>query len=264
MLPCSVGFAQTALAQAAEPPAGSPVDVSAVQADLVVSTDGKGHFLAAIPHFKVAAAGGDSSAHNYYSPDGKRFVALRVTGGAAMGAESFDRILWEPRVQARWQGAFGWKQPPEGAGWWVQCGDRKTSLTELSSADRAALLAKAQFVTGTWDRRAYALARDNAGVYWYVDRGVGEKSKQFRVFMGVRGQMKPVPLVNVVSDSEGDVFATKQGTLRLVLGKGESLWAKGKAEQKLILLPIEDNRQLIYTDLGPYLGQRLGTPCDDL
>jgi hypothetical protein len=68
----------------------------------------------------------------------------------------------------------------------------------------------------------------------------------------------------VVSDSEGDIFATKQGTLRMVLGKSESLWAKGKQEQKLVQLPVADNRLLIYTDLGPYLGQRLGTPCDDL
>ncbi len=264
MLACSVGFAQTALAESADPPAGAPVDVSPVQAELVFSTDGKGHFLAAIPHARLAAAGVDSASHSYYSPDGKRFVALRVTGGSASGTESFDRILWDPRVQARWQAGFGWKQPPEGSGWWVQCFDRKTALTELAAADKAKLLAKAQFVAATWDRRAYALARDNTGIYWYVDRGIGEKAKQFRVFMGPRGQLKPMPLVNVVSDSEGDVFATKQGTLRLVIGKGESLWTKGKSEQKLLLLPIEDNRQLIYTDLGPYLGQRLGSPCDDL
>jgi hypothetical protein len=32
----------------------------------------------------------------------------------------------------------------------------------------------------------------------------------------------------------------------------------------LISLPLDDNRVLIYTDLGVYAGQRLGTPCDDL
>ena len=32
----------------------------------------------------------------------------------------------------------------------------------------------------------------------------------------------------------------------------------------LVPLPIEDNAQLVYTDLGAYTGQRLGTPCDDL
>jgi hypothetical protein len=32
----------------------------------------------------------------------------------------------------------------------------------------------------------------------------------------------------------------------------------------LVGLPLDDNRVLIYTDLGVYAGQRLGTPCDDL
>lgn len=259
MLACSAVFAQIACAESAEPPPGTPVDVSPVAAELVFTTDGKGHYLAAIPFPK------DSWAPSYYSHDGKRFVAVAITGGGSSGTEKFDKIFWDPRVQARWQAGFGWDSTaPEGQKWSVQCHDRKTFLQELAAADKAKLLANAQFVTATWDRRAYALARDNTGIYWYVDRGVGEKAKQFRVFMGPRGRLKPMPLVNVVSDSEGDIFATKQGTLRMVLGKSESLWAKGKQEQKLVQLPVADNRLLIYTDLGPYLGQRLGTPCDDL
>ncbi|HZS38940.1 MAG TPA: hypothetical protein VFF06_19035, partial [Polyangia bacterium] len=66
------------------------------------------------------------------------------------------------------------------------------------------------------------------------------------------------------SDSEGDIFATKSGSLRLILNKGESLWEQTGKKQKLILLPIEDNHVLIYTDLGVYTGLPLGTPCDDL
>ena len=30
------------------------------------------------------------------------------------------------------------------------------------------------------------------------------------------------------------------------------------------MLPIDDNAVMIYTDLGVYTGQPLGTPCDDL
>jgi hypothetical protein len=76
--------------------------------------------------------------------------------------------------------------------------------------------------------------------------------------------MKPQKLTNIVSDSEGDIFATKTGSLRVVLDKHESLWTQGKKQQKLILLPIEDNAIMIYSDLGVYTGQPLGTPCDDL
>ena len=29
-------------------------------------------------------------------------------------------------------------------------------------------------------------------------------------------------------------------------------------------VPIEDNAAMIYNELGPYTGERLGTPCDDI
>lgn len=236
-----------------DPVPGSRVDIAAVADKLVFLGDGHGHSVALIPFHA------DSWAHVYWSPDGKKFVAQRVTGGSAQGTEKFDKILWEPRVEARWQAAVGMSDGK----YWVQCFDRKTELQPIGGAERDKLL-KAEFVAPTWDRRAYALARDERGVYWFVDRGVGEKSKQFRVFMGQRGQLAAVALTNVVSDSEGDIFATKKGTLRLVLNRSESTWIEGKNRSKLVVLPIEDNRRLIYRELGPYLTQRLGTPCDDL
>jgi hypothetical protein len=71
-------------------------------------------------------------------------------------------------------------------------------------------------------------------------------------------------MTNVVSDSQGDIFTTKKGELRLVLGKKQSKWIAGKKETELTSLPLEDNRIMIYRDLGVYTGQRLGTPCDDM
>ncbi len=254
---CFAAFAQmgsrSAHAGEADPVPGSPVDISAVAGKLVYASDGKGHTIAAIPFAE------DRSNHIYWSTDGKTFNALHITGGSSVGTEKFDKVFWDPRVSARWQAGLGM----DGDGWWVQCFDRKT-LFKVVDGDARTKLTKAPHVAPTWDRQAYALARDDSGKYWFVDRGVGEKSKQFRVFVGQRGQLKLKPLVNVVSDSEGDIFATKEGTLRLVLGKSESTWIAGKQHNKLVLLHLDDNRQLIYSELGPYLGQRLGTPCDDL
>jgi hypothetical protein len=91
-----------------------------------------------------------------------------------------------------------------------------------------------------------------------------ENSRSFRLFVGPRGNMKLQKMTNVVSDSEGDIFATKTGSLRLILDKHETSWVSGKKKTPLVTLPIEDNHVLIFTDLGAYTGQRLGTPCDDL
>ena len=71
-------------------------------------------------------------------------------------------------------------------------------------------------------------------------------------------------MTNIVSDSQGDIFTTRSGELRLVLDKQRSVWVERKKELELIQLPIQDNHVLIYQDLGVYEGQRLGTPCDDL
>ncbi len=85
---------------------------------------------------------------------------------------------------------------------------------------------------------------------------------EFRLYSGPRGSMKPLKMVNVVSDSEGDIFSTKSGELRLVLDKKESAWVQKGKRQQLKSLPVEDNVALIYSDLGVYVGQPLGTPCD--
>jgi len=125
-----------------------------------------------------------------------------------------------------------------------------------------AMVSAAKFHPPRWKYRAYALARDDAGTYYFVDRRRDEGSMEFRLYSGPRGAMKPLKMVNVVSDSEGDIFSTKTGELRLVLDKKESAWVQKGKRQALKSLPVEDNVALIYADLGVYTGQPLGTPCD--
>jgi hypothetical protein len=71
-------------------------------------------------------------------------------------------------------------------------------------------------------------------------------------------------MTNVVSDSEGDIFATREGELRLILDKHDYAWIKGKQRTPLTSLPLGDNLRLIFVELGIYTGQPFGTPCDDL
>jgi len=230
------------------------VDISAVKDSLQILSDGKGHYIAVDPW-------GDTYKHLYYG-DGKRFHAQRVGGGGRQGNEAWDRIFWEPRVAARWQGGVGLRSDGKHS---VQCGKRATELTPVEATEREKILTEAKFHGPLWKYSAYSLARDDKGTYYYVDRPrEPENSKAFRLFAGPRGSMKPLKMTNVVSDSQGDIFTTKKGELRLVLGKKKSVWFSGKSEIELVSLPIEDNVVMIYTDLGVYAGQRLGTPCDDL
>jgi hypothetical protein len=249
------GLARSKPAPKAETAPQEPaVDISEVKDKLEILSDGKKHYLALIPF-------DDGGWKHVYYGDGKSFYALRVIGSGAEGRESFDFTFWEPRVKARYQAGFELRHGK----YEVTCDTRKTELTLLPRSEAEAMIAAATFHKPLWRFRAFALARDDKGTYYYVDRQrEPEDSLNFRLYSGPRGSVKPLKMINVVSDSEGQIFSTKAGDLRLVLDRHEAAWVKGKARTTLVPLPIEDNAPLIYGDLGAYTGQRLGTPCDDL
>jgi hypothetical protein len=245
-----------AAAFAAKPaPAPTPptVDIAPFKDKLEVLTDGKKHYVAFVP-FE------DGGWRHVFYGDGKTFHQLRIVGSGSTGREAFDLTFWEPRVKARYQASLQLKDGKYEAA----CDTRKTELQLLPRAEAEKLIGGATFHEPLWRFRAFALARDDKGTYYYVDRQrEPEDSLNFRLYSGQRGSLKPLKMVNVVSDSEGQIFSTKAGDLRLVLDRKEAAWVKGKSRTTLTPLPVDDNVQLIYSDLGAYTGQRLGTPCDD-
>ncbi len=147
----------------------------------------------------------------------------------------------------------------------LTCGHRVTPLKLASRAETVATVERAVFKPRPHQRAPYALARDRAGVYYYVDRSTeAGRERDFRVFRGPRGKVRPLRMKDIVSDSEGDIFATRDGKLRLLLSSSEAQWVRGARSQPLVVLPVAENFSLIYTELGVYLGERLGLPCDDL
>jgi hypothetical protein len=242
-------------------------DVSAVRDALRLLHDGKGHYVALVPlawcqpatdklkHDKIAAV--------FYG-DGKVFHHLRRLGGGAVCDKAHLAnywALWEPRIGRRADAQIIF----QGGKYHVACGDRRTELKPVPEAEGRDRIAKAKFRSRFWERGAYALLRDERGTYYYVDT-LGEKrpGRDFRLYLGPRGSLKLQKMKNVVSDSEGDIFSTQKGELRLVLAKDEAAWIEKKKRTKLVIVPVEDNLQLIFAELGPYVGERLGTPCDDL
>ncbi len=261
-LPALAKTKKAELAPAAPDPA-DVLDATPFRDKLVLVTDGKGHYLASPPELADEALRG----HLFYSSDGKTFYQQRVPSYGSQGPGTFSLAFWEPRVIDGWKRSFDRK----GDVYTLQCDSRETRLTPVPAAEARTLLAAATFHKARWKHRAYALARDDSGRYFYVDKPrEPENSKAFRLFMGQKNELKPLKMTNVVSDSKGDIFATKSGELRLVIPKQgggaerEPKWIKGKKKTALTWVPIEDNGYLIYVELGVYTGQSLGTPCDDL
>jgi hypothetical protein len=225
--------------------------------DLVLLEDGKGH--------AIAVAIQDPKSRIYYG-DGKSFVAVPVdpaenTGPMPNG--DITRHFLDPRFPSRKQ-IKSWQDIEKsqtrvsrsGGKWVVQCGTRKTPLVEGKLAPAAKLGASTM-------RRPHALARDDRGRYYYVDAGPEEGDKGYRIYVGEKGQMKRLKMQNVVADSEGEIYTTPQGKLRLVLGKPESMWIEEGAKRKLVVVPLEESQSMIFLELGVYAGEKLGTPCDD-
>jgi hypothetical protein len=258
----SLLLAAPALAAPKKPVAAgtTPSDISAIKDKLTVWSDGKKHYVA-----MVMTTNSDSPI--FWSSDGKSFYELRVRGGGSEGDDAdlkrLDRSFWEPRVTAGYQASIDYSGETKKLT--VQCLERKTGLTKLEDADAKKLVAGGSFFKPRWNRYAYALARDNTGKYYYVDNvREPEGAKNFRLYAGAKGGLKLQKMLNVVSDSQGDIFSTANGELRLILNKQDSTWIANEKPKKLVWVPVEDNHVLIYTDLGVYAGEPLGTPCDDL
>ncbi|HET6148655.1 MAG TPA: hypothetical protein VFH68_14060 [Polyangia bacterium] len=249
--------AQARAKRAAHPaePAAPPVpaaDISTIKDSLKVLSDGKSHYVAVVPF---------GAGKELFYGDGKTFYAQRVFSSGSVGKESFDYAFWEPRVSAPYKASFELRDGK----FRVRCDERLTEVTPVPEGERQSMLASARFLAARWRYRAHALARDDRGTYYYVDRGrEPEDSKTYRIYAGLKGAMKPLKMLNIVSDSQGEIFSTPAGELRLVLDRKETVWIRRNQRTPLTNLAVEDNHVLIYTDLGVYTGQRLGTPCDDL
>ena len=187
------------------------------------------------------------------------------------GAKSRDGDAWDiatmaPRAVYPFMGNVGRRK--DGT-FYRTCSDKNLlELTQVSIDQAKEILDKYQFVTTSVIRRPYLLARDNRGIYYYVDvlRDVYGGSGH-RVFVGKKGGLKQMALTDVTSDTAGDVFSTKTGDLRLVRtlddsAKPTAQWIRGEKKHDLVYLDIYMNQPLIYRDLGLY--KIPGTICGNI
>lgn len=241
----------------------SDPDVTEIKDKLTILHDGSGHYVALVEF-------GESD-HVYYSWDSKKgkaktFYQQRVySAGHDTGKGTMSRSFWSPFVDGNPTVRLDKNQS-----WAMECGDSSTPLHKVPDAERKKILGKAKFKAPYWKRQAYALVRDEMGVYYYVDRLRDEHGgKGFRLFKGRKGKLKKQTMVDIVHDSEGDIFSTKDGALRMILSENKSTWiernhkTKKETRTDLTVVPVRRNALLIYTELGVY-NERFGTPCDDM
>ncbi len=244
--------ASPALAQEAKVKAKADevIDIKSRANDFRVLTSEAGHFY-------VVPKSWDMNELIFFG-DGKTMYQQTMIGGGTRDGD-MDFAVWSPRAVGLRQGMLSVKLDGSGA---AQCNVKEsTKLVPASPAEATRVLTKAVFKAPLWKRRAKFLARDDSGIYFFVDV-LRDTEKGHRVYVGSKGQMKLMPMTTLVDDAAGQIYGTKRGELRIVANQGEkATWRKGKKVEPLVVLDPQDNRYLIYRELGIY-GQ-LGTMCDD-
>lgn len=242
-------------------PKPTPVDIKPLRDKLQVFQDKEGG-----TYVVYTAIDGTGDATVFYGT-GKSLYKQIVTGRSRNG-DAWSVATWAPRLAETRPGAVMRKED----GTFIKWCDGKDDaiLTELSGDKAKLVLDKYTFLSPALVRRPHLFARDDSGVYYYVDRLAKEYGgKGFRVFIGKKGAMKQLSLVDVASDSAGQVFSTKTGDLRLVRTAGtteetkpSTKWVKGEKKTELISLDLDVNSPIIFKDLGIY--KFMGTLCDDI
>lgn len=233
------------------------IDAKAVVGKLDVFRDDDGNYYVS----PKRGAFTDDDDHWVFFGDGKTMYQQRIVGYGA-DDQGYDWAVWSPRVKGLSQASFVAK----GAKPSIQCTQQDAKpLKPLTVDETRAMIARATFLPPLWQRQAHFLARDDDGTYFFVDRYRDELGgKGYRVFSGQKGAMKELAMTNVVSDSAGEIYATKSGDLKIVTdgAAGKAYWKKGQTKNELVMLELLPNRYLIYRELGIY--GRLGVVCDDL
>jgi hypothetical protein len=227
-------------------------------AKLSLWEDGDGHYIALNPNALDELV---------FWGDAKKLQRVIYIGGAVDTGQqkgSFD--FWDPRVT---RPGADFRFRPEGG--LLYCGrDREIPFKPVPAMEAKKILARAELLVPRWRRAAGLLARDDQGVYFYVDRrrkadgALDTKSPDWRLYVGRKGALALVELVDVVADDAGFVFVTSGGRFvaRRVGQKFTAEWATSSARLGLTWLETSDYGPFIYGELGVYAGQQLGTPCD--
>jgi hypothetical protein len=250
------------VSSAAAEPKPKPVDIKAVRDKLVVLQDAEGGTYVAFP------GGSGEDGRVFYGAKGKTKNVYEqvVIGRSSDGSTgAWDLSVWAPRVPNVQPGSVG--RHGDGTFFRYCGGDNTSALTELTGDKAKAVLDKSAFFSSALIRRPHLLARDDGGVYYYVDVIRNEYGgKGFRVFIGKKGAMKQKPLTDIASDTAGDVFATKTGDLRIVndtdANSSTVTWVKGEKRVTLRKLDTDANSPLIFKDLGVY--SFTGTICENI
>ena len=254
LIACAVATAANA------DPKPRAVDIKPIRDRLVVLKDADGGVYAVVNE--------RGSEPRVFYGNAKVLHEAVLDGGRSRDGDAWSVSVMAPRTSYPFMAFIERKQ--DGT-YRRSCGnDGPVAELAVLGGDKAkAILDGAKFLTTQVIRRPHLLARDDRGVYYYVDVLRDQYGgRGHRVFVGKKGALKQLPLTDVASDTAGEVFSTKTGDLRLTWTrdggdkKPTAQWIRGERKNELVFLDVYMNQPLIFRDLGIY--KLAGTICGNL
>lgn len=186
-----------------------------------------------------------------------------VRTSSKRGNERASAQFWDPRGP---QPTFVMSD----GGYTLTCGKQTITYRPMPPEQAKRTLRAARTFTRRWQRTATLLARDTRGAYYYVDRVRDPEQRtgeveDYRFFRGRKGRLEHIELEDAIVDRAGAVYLTEAG--RLVVeakddGKQTVRWFQGEKETALVDVDLWSAAKMVYSRLGAYTGQPLGSACD--
>jgi hypothetical protein len=218
----------------------------------------------------------DGDSQRAWYGTGKALYEQVIIGSSSDGSTgSWELNIYAPRVSGIRPATLGRGADGSYSRYCSPDHDETSQLKlTLVPADQAKhVLERSTLMTSALIRRPRLLARDETGVYYYVDelrQMYGEGGQ--RLFVGKKGAMQKLALTDIATDTAGEIYSTKAGDLRMTLpdqdasgsasSKPTIVWVQGDKRTPLVLLDFDLNKPLIYRSLGVYTF--VGTVCDDI
>jgi hypothetical protein len=240
---------------AKKPVAIQEVDVSSVRDQFKVYKISSGHILVLIPF-------GDTDMLFWGKPNGVLYRQQVRSSFSDVEDEMLDLVVVDRRFSRN-----GYSLEFRNGQKFATCGTNRMELTPVDKSTGESLLSGAQFTQPLWNRQSHYLARDDYGVYYFVDKPMNYDDAKidessYRVFIGWKGEILQSPLKMVAQDSVGEVYGMTNGNRRIVINNGSGRYFDGDEVRVLHALNFYMDSGLMYRDGGVYGNAPQGTPCD--
>jgi uncharacterized caspase-like protein len=181
-------------------------------------------------------------------------------GSFKSGGERFSYTLIDPRFVSSNQRHFELKD----SRYQLTCGEQKIEYFPYQVSEED--FQNVQWYERPWKRISFLLARDEFGVYYFVDQARSRRpngNTDLRLYIGTKGDMSYQPLDDVIFDAAGIILRSQEN--RFVVKnepKKTIYWANSSNKTELMEVNLYQSQQMIYNELGVYPKKNYSTMCD--